>query len=239
MISNPRNIHGSSMRLLLIIAIISGSFCHFSRAQESYWSLEIHGGIPYNIPAPLVVKQENEPTIRLNARYSSEPFKSPGYYIFRGGYWKDGRSWEIEFVHYKLYLDNKPPEIQEFSISHGYNILTFNRALDKVLFGNFDYILRLGAGVVISHPENTIRNRPLEQDGGLSGAGYYFTGPVLNITIAKRFYLFEPLFINTEIKFNPSVSWVPVQDGQAIVWNMPITFAFGMGVDLFKRSKSD
>lgn len=227
------------MRHLLILAISTVSFCQFLRAQESYWSLEIHGGIPYNIPAPLVVKQDNEPTIRLNARYSSEPFRSPGYYILRGGRWKDGRSWEIEFVHHKLYLDNKPPEIQEFSISHGYNILTFNRAFTKVLFGNFDYLLRLGAGVVISHPETTIRNQAYVQDSGLFGAGYYFTGPVLNIALSKRFYLFDPLFINTELKFNPSVSWIPVEGGQAIVWNLPLTFAFGMGVDLFKNSNSD
>ena len=204
-----------------------------AEAQDSFWSFEIHGGIPYNIPSSLVIKQDNEPDIRLSARYRSEPFVSPGYYLLRAGRWKEGSAWEVEFVHHKLFLDNMPAEVQEFSISHGYNILTFNRAFDKVLFQNFNYVLRLGAGMVISHPETTVRDLSFDQDGGLFGAGYYITGPVLNITMAKRFYLVGGLFINAEAKFNPSVSWVPIENGQAIVWNMPLTFAFGMGVDLF------
>ena len=225
------------MARLLTIISFSFFFCLNILAQERYWSFEINGGIPYNFPSPLVIKQEGEPTIRLTARYRSEPFVSPGYYLLRGGRWNDGKAWEIEFVHHKLYLDNMPPEVQEFSISHGYNIFTVNRASEKLLFKDFNYILRLGAGVVISHPETTIRGLSLEQEGGTLGGGYYITGPVLNIAMAKRLYFLDPLFINLELKFNPSVSWIPIEGGQAIVWNFPVTFAFGMGVDLFNSDK--
>ena len=203
--------------------------------QESFWSFEISGGVPYNIPSPLTIKQDGEASIRLSARYKAEPFVSPGYYLWRAGKWKDKTAWEIEFAHHKLFLDNMPAEVQEFSISHGYNILTVNRAFDKLAFNKLSYTLRLGAGIVIAHPETTIRGLSLDQGKGLFGAGYYISGPVLNIAAAKRIYFLDPLFINLELKFNPSVSWVPVEQGQAIVWNFPVTFAFGMGVDLFRR----
>ena len=221
-----------------IITILFFLFISFNiLSQDRYWSIEINGGIPYNFPSPLVIEQNGESTIRLNAQYRSEPFVSPGYYLLRGGRWNNGKAWEIEFVHHKLYLDNMPPEVQEFSISHGYNIFTVNRAMNKVLFKKLNYILRLGAGVVISHPETTVRGLSLEQEGGTFGGGYYITGPVLNIAMAKRLYFLDPLFINLEFKFNPSVSWVPIEEGQAIVWNFPVTFAFGMGVDLFRIPK--
>ena len=222
------------MRRVWIILILAVCYGLPATGQESFWSFEIHGGIPYNIPSWLTITQEGEPTIRLNAQYRAEPFVSPGYYLFRAGRWNDDKAWEIEFVHHKLFLDNMPQEIQEFSISHGYNILTANRAFEKLAFKKLNYILRLGAGVVIAHPETTIRNLSLDQNKGMFGAGYYISGPVLNIAAAKRIYFLNPLFINLELKFNPSVSWVPVEQGQAVVWNFPVTLAFGMGVDLFK-----
>jgi hypothetical protein len=206
-------------------------------SQDSGWSFELQGGIPYNIPIPLTIKQDGEATIRLTARYSSEPFVSPGYYNWRLGHWKKGKSWEFEFIHHKLYLDNKPPEIQEFSISHGYNIAVVNRAFKKSI-DNFPFILRLGAGVVLAHPEITVRGQALEQDGGLFGWGYYISGPVLNISVAKRIYIVEQWFVNAELKFNPSYARVPVAGGHAIFWNMPITFAFGMGIDILGKSGS-
>ena len=217
-----------------VVILFAFLTCINLAAQDSFWSFDIQGGVPLNIPAPLVVRQDGQPTLRFTARYRAEPFVSPGFYVIRGGRWQNGKSWELEFAHHKIFLENMPPEIEEFSISHGYNILTINRAMNKVMFRNFKYTLRLGAGVVIAHPETTIRGLSLDQEKGLFGAGYYISGPVLNITMAKQLYFLDPLFINLELKFNPSVSWVPVEQGQAIVWNFPITFAFGMGVDLFK-----
>ena len=226
------------MKRSLIIFLVTFFVSRLVAGQESYWSFEIQGGIPLNIPAPLVIRQDGEATLRITARYRAEPFVSPGFYIYRGGRWKDNKAWEIEFAHHKLFLDNMPPEVEEFSISHGYNLLTVNRAFNKTLFKKFDYVLRLGAGAVIAHPETTIRGLSLDQGKGMFGAGYYITGPVLNITVAKRIYFLDPLFINLELKFNPSVSWVPIEQGQATVWNFPFTFAFGMGVDLFRRNPS-
>lgn len=228
----------SCMRTLVFIITFAFTFTDVALAQTGRWSFEIHGGLPYNIPAPLIIKQKNEETLRFNARYSSEPMIAPYYWVLRISRFQNNKSWEFEAIHHKLYLDNKPPEIQQFSISHGYNILVINRSFNKLAFQKHSFILRLGAGVVLSHPENKIRNKSLYQNGGVFDLGYYFTGPVLNISVAKRFYITNRLFVNTEIKFNPSVSWVPIVDGQAIVWNLPVTFIFGLGVDFIKETTS-
>ena len=112
----------SKCNILFIYIILAFSG---TQAQDTAWSIEFSGGIPYNFPSPLVIEQQGEPTLRLTARYSSEPFRSPIYYVWRIGRWKDGRAWEFE-----------------------------------------------------------------------------------------------------------SVSWVPIQNGQAVVWNFPVAFAFGLGIDL-------
>ena len=202
-----------------------------AQGQKASWSFELMGGLPYNLPTSLTIKQQGEPSLRLNARYSSEPFVSPGYYIYRVTRWQENSSWELEFIHHKLYLDNRPDEVTFFHISHGYNMLMVNRAYKKPIFEKHSFLFRLGAGIVIAHPENMVRGMALDESGGIGSSGYYISGPVLNVAVAKRFYLVKRLFIITELKFNPSVSWVPVADGRATVWNMPFTFAFGMGFD--------
>jgi len=206
-------------------------------AQSANWSFELHGGVPYNIPAPLIIKQNNEETLRFNARFRSEPLISPYYWVLRISRFKNNKSWELEAIHHKLFLDNKPPEIQDFTISHGYNILTINRSFNKLAFKKHAYILRLGAGLVLAHPENTIRNQELNQQKGIFGWGYYIGGAVFNIAVAKRFYFTDRLFVNSEFKFNPSVSKVPIVNGHAIVWNFPVAFALGLGVDFIKEKK--
>jgi hypothetical protein len=208
-----------------------------SNAQRAQWSFEFHGGLPYNIPSPLIIKQQNENVLRLNAKYYSEPMISPYYWVWRVSRFKDDKSWEFEAIHHKIYLKNTPPEVESFGISHGYNILTVNRSYSKTAFSKFSYILRLGAGVVLAHPENNIRDKRLSTENSAFGWGYYFSGPVLNVSVAKRFYLAKYLFANFELKFNPSVSKVPIADGHAIVWNLPLAFAFGLGVDFTKEKK--
>lgn len=215
--------------LLLIILITLNA-----NAQKSQWGFELHGGLPYNVPLPLTITQQNEPTIHFNAKYSSQPMTPPVYWVWRFSKWKNGKGWELEAIHHKLYLDNIPDEIQEFTITHGYNIVTVNRSFEKLLFQKHSYILRLGAGIVLAHPENEVRNQKLYPHDGLFELGYYISGPVLNLTVGKRFYFCNRAFLNTELKFNPSYSRVPIVSGHADVWNMAFAFVFGLGFDFIK-----
>ena len=64
--------------------------------------------------------------------------------------------------------------------------------------------------------------------------GYYFTGSGLNVSISKYFYTIKPVFMNTEVKFTPSFSRIPIVDGHADLWNIPLTFIFVIGIDILK-----
>ncbi|MBI4645720.1 MAG: hypothetical protein HY738_03745, partial [Bacteroidia bacterium] len=95
--------------------------------------------------------------------------------------------------------------------------------------------LRTGAGAVLPHPENTIRNMPLDENKGIFNLGYYLTGISFNFAIQYKFYLTKWLFSAFEIKINPSYCRVPVVYGSADVFNITFQANFGMGFDFVKQ----
>lgn len=218
--------------IILIIVFLSSS--GLLRAQKAIFSFEYHLGVAYNIPAPLIIHQTGEETLRFNAHFDSEPLQIPLYWQFRLARWKNVASWEFEAIHHKLYMIKNPDEIENFSISHGYNIISILRSQKMEIKDGFDFQLRYGIGAVLAHPENTIRGKKLSQEGGLLKSGYYISGPVLNVAVAKQFKLSERFYINSEFKFYPSLSKIPVVDGHSILWNVPVAFVVGLGID-FKK----
>lgn len=92
--------------------------------------------------------------------YETRGFEGPVHYTLRVTRWHDDRGWELQLLHHKLYLRNRPPGVEALSISHGFNIVTLGRAyaLDPWRF-------RFGLGPVIAHPEARI--------GGVSYGGDY------------------------------------------------------------------
>lgn len=215
-------------KILFVFLIYSG----YSIAQDVKYSFEYHLGYTYNIPAPLTIYQSGEEDLRLNAHFDSESFQVPLYWQFRFSRWKENSSWEFEAIHHKLYMVKNPDEIQNFSISHGYNIMSILRSNQVKLFDRHKFQLRYGLGTVLAHPESTIRGLKLREDGGLLKSGYYISGPVLNLAVAKHYSLTKRIYANTELKFYPSVSFVPVANGSAVVWSVPVAFIFGIGLDL-------
>jgi hypothetical protein len=116
------------------------------------------------------------------AEYSTEPFKESPYYAWRIG----KRRWSLELIHHKLYLENKPEDVQHFEVIHGYNLLTANRILKERRF-----ILRLGAGPVIAHPETEVcRKRFSNLEGDLFGTRHFMVaGACGQISAEKRILL--------------------------------------------------
>jgi hypothetical protein len=192
-------------------------------AQER-WTFELCGTVPYNVPLPLTIRQSGQPDINLTGRYSSKPFVTPVCWVWRIGRWSNQRSWELQAVHQKLYLDNRPPEVGSFSVSHGLNLVTINRGwlLDE-------YMVRGGAGIVLAHPEGTVRGKSLSEDRGILGMGYYVSGPVVMIGTARRFRLVGELFLDLEVMSALSCSDVPIADGDARVYNLVVQVNFGLG----------
>lgn len=210
--------------MLLFLSLVS-------KGQNAEWAFDIHGGLPWNIPVPMTVYQENQPEIYLNARFRTDPFSAPFFWLWRISRSNGSCSWEFEAVHHKLYLENPTDEIQSFSISHGYNMLIVNRGIQISFFDSFDFLLRTGAGIILAHPENRIREKKLDENLGWMNTGYYVSGPVLNISAGKLFHPVGPIRLNIEFRCNPSWSVVPVADGYARLWNLPLMLVFGTGVD--------
>ncbi len=218
--------------ITLVFLVLVASICpSFVQAERSY-SFELLGGTQFNIPTPLTIKQKGEETIKVNwAEYKSDAwtwFDSP-YYAWRIGLWEENRAWEIELVHEKIILKNKPKDVQHFEISHGYNLITFNRAwrLDKYL----GLIWRVGAGIVLTHPETTVRNRE-KGYGATFPNGFYISGPTAQIAVGKRINIWRGLFGVLEAKFTASyATHVPIADGHAEVPNAAVHGLFGLGYE--------
>lgn len=189
------------------------------------WSLDLFLGSALNIPTPLSIHQSGEERIFLYARYQEKPFKGSPYYAWRIAKWNQKQAWEFELVHHKLYLANKPPEIQRFEISHGYNLLTVNRAWEKTS----GLIIRVGAGIVLTHPETIIRGKKLPWGEGLDG--FYLSGSTVQVAIAKKFPISGSLFATAEGKFTASYAHIPIQDGSAYVPNLAFHGLLGFGFD--------
>jgi len=189
------------------------------------WSLDLFLGSALNIPTPLSIHQSGEERIFLCARYNENPFRGSPYYAWRIAKWNQNRAWELELVHHKLYLANKLPEIEQFEISHGYNLITVNRAWEKTN----GVIIRVGAGIVLTHPETIIRGKKLPWGEGLDG--FYLSGSTVQVAIAKKFPISGSLFATTEGKFTASYAHIPIQDGSAYVPNLAFHGLLGFGFD--------
>ncbi|MDD3179260.1 MAG: hypothetical protein PHQ04_02795 [Opitutaceae bacterium] len=188
------------------------------------WSFEFLGGAPYHFVTPLRIYQSGQPVIKVNARYNAKPFEVPRYYSVRIGAWSGNRAWEMELIHDKIYLKNRPPQVEEFSVSHGYNLLTVNRAwlLRK-------FVCRLGAGAVVAHPESTVRGKKIPEDRGLFNDGYYLSGPTVQTSLGRRIPLHPRLFLAAEVRLTASFARMPVENGRATVPTTAAHVLFGLG----------
>ena len=214
-------------RIFFIASIIIGS-CIDSQAQ-SLWTFEFQGGGAYNVPMPLSIRQQGYPDINLTAHYHTEALTLPVYMEVRLGRWQKDRSWEIEFIHHKLYLENTTHEVQKFNLSHGFNMIFLNRGFDQKTFR-----YHAGIGIVITHPESTIRGKEFGDSENTWDLGYYLSGPVMNLAISKPIWLSNRFFINAEAKTTFAYASVKVAQGNADVFNLTFHLILGVGVNLNK-----
>ncbi len=149
--------------------------------SDVHWSVQASVGTALNLPTPLTIRQSQGDDLRLRARYRTRAFQFPLYYALRVTRWDGDRAWALELRHHKLFLENPPDEVQQFSVTHGYNLLTVCR-----LRRDHGFVTGVGVGVVIAHPENVVRGRVLEETGGPLGGGYYLAGPTAAVLVARE-----------------------------------------------------
>lgn len=229
-IKNIRLIQKKSYRIqhfFLVFAFLSTLF--IPNTGLAIWSFEAASGVVYNLPVPLTIDQNGYPPINMTARYETKPFSPPPYYVLRIGQWTGNSAWEVEMLHHKVYLENTTEDIQRFTITNGYNLFHVNYAQ----LTDQRYIVRGGLGVVLTHPESTIRNQPFSETGGtLNNWGYYLTGPSGMLSLGKRFYLSKAFFIELEGKMTASYAVVPINGGQAQAPDVALHANIGLGYDV-------
>ena len=212
------------IQLVVLAIIISlGAF------GQSKWSIEVHGGDVLNLPLPLIIKQNGNPPIKITAHYSTEALTLPVYWDLRLSRWKEGKSIEAELIHHKLYLDNTTSEIEKFNISHGFNMLFFNRGFEKRKFR-----VHTGIGMVIIHPESRIRGLEFGDSTNDWDLGYYISGPAFNLAFGRPVRLSNRFFLNLEGKTTAAYSNAKIAKGHATVFNLAFHLNIGFGVDFFR-----
>ena len=199
----------------------------FPNLAMADWNIQLFTGSSYSFPSPLKIEQDGEDDINLTAEYETRAWSTQApYYALRIGKWTDNHAWEFESLHQKLYLTNKPDEVQKFAISHGYNINMLNYALSK-----YGFIYRIGGGFVMTHPETTVRGKSWEDDGGLNG--FYISGAGGQLAIEKRYIVTEKLSLSLELKMTAAYAEIPIADGTATVPNYAAHALIGIGYDFW------
>ena len=182
-------------------------------------TVEYFQGTAFNVPTTLTISQDGQPDISLSADYSVRPFDDRLYYAARLGFWKDDHGWLVELLHHKLYLENPPPDVEAFEVTHGYNMLMLNRAWRRPKL-----TIIAGGGAVIPHSNSLIRGkeRPITAPYTLAGvAGQAAVGRSLNFT--------NWLFGSVEGKVTFAWARVPVAEGHATVPNVAFHVLAGIG----------
>jgi hypothetical protein len=90
---------------------------------------------------------------------------------------------ELELVHHKLHIDHPRPPVEHVEVSHGYNLAYMNMARPANGF-----VVRLGAGLVIAHPEGRIAG--LRVGGSrrtLLRGGYHIAGGSFQLGLGRRY----------------------------------------------------
>jgi hypothetical protein len=196
------------------------------RAEDASWGAQVLVGGPINFRAPLTIRQDGEPELRVaRAHYRTEPFRSPLYYAI-GVFRRDGaREWAIELLHQKLHLVNRPPEVERFSVSHGFNLVTVSRG-----FRQADGVwARVSAGAVVAHPESTIRGRAYDEHRGTFGLGYHLSGATIGVGVQGRLPSTAILHGVAEARVTAAYAVVPVAGGTARMPSVSLHLLAGAG----------
>ncbi len=223
--SGPKPYTGEIVRGILAAWLAALLSTGAARA-ESGWSVQLGLGMPLNLPVPLSIRQSGQPDLRFAARYETRPFEMPVYWGAQVAHRSGDTDWALEILHQKLYLANPPPEVQDFSISHGYNLVTLSRGW-RVGTGLW---ARLGAGTVLAHPESTVRGRALPEGGAILGWGYRLSGVAVVAAVEQRVQIVDELFLALHGAVTGAYGAVPVADGSARVATLSLHARVALGV---------
>ena len=211
-----------AVRVLAVIAALALGVR--SAHAEPRWGVSASLGAAWNLPTPLTIRQAGFSDLRVRARYDGQSFRRPWYYALRVERTDRGQGWALAFVHHKLHLTNPPAGVEEFTVSHGFNLLILERSWQERGVRR-----SLGCGMVIAHPENVVRGKKLAERGGFFGRGYHASGALLSAALGREVPLRGRWFLPLEGRATAAWARVPVVDGHATVPNLALHALAGIG----------
>ena len=225
--SPHRNPHHGTPRAprpaALLLSALLACFAHDARAGDR-WAAELHLGGAWNLPMPLLIHQDGYEDLRFRARWETRAFEMPLYYVGRFVSRSGERGWMLDLTHHKIHLANPPAEVASFAVSHGYNLLSLYRLMERDARR-----VGFGGGVVIAHPESDVRGARQDERAGAFGTGYHVSGPSLGALAAWLPERRQGLYATAEARLTLSYAGMPVANGHARVPNVALHVTVGAG----------
>src|SRR5438105_9253273 len=128
-------------------SLILATMVLVSRAARAQVEFQAFLGSSVSAPSPLRITQAGQPDLHFTAHWATRPWLDTWYYAGRIGLWRGDRGWLLDFTHHKIYLTNRPAEVQSFQITNGVNMITVSRG-----FRHGPLSFALGAGAVVTNP---------------------------------------------------------------------------------------
>lgn len=152
-------------------------------------------------------------------------FASPPYYGYRLGRARGRLGFEAELTHLKVYArqGSLGPYVEQFSISHGLNLLVGSLVWRQPLAARVRLAARGGAGVAIPHGESQVRGEAQEQ--------YELSGLALEAAAGPEFLLGRRARAFVEYKISTAAPSVSVPGGTISGRYTSQHVAAGMGVE--------
>lgn len=204
--------------------VVSLVFVASATASSADWSVQASTGTAHSFETRLSIRQEGFEALSLTASYETRPFEGAPYFAWRVARRTASGAWELQLLHHKLYLSNRPPEVARFDITHGYNVVTVGRS-----WGRGGWTLRAGAGVVFAHPESTVRGRRFGPKEGILGLDQYLTGPSAVVGVGREWRFGEHVFVSPEVVVSAARARVPLNGGEATAPNVAAHLLVGLG----------
>ncbi len=192
------------------------------RAQ---WAVEAMLGTAVSANSPLTIRQDGYPPLHIDARWETRPFEPTIYYAIRVSRWWGKTGIFVDNLHHKLYLADPTADVQDFRITHGYNLFAVGPA-----FRRGEWAVTLGAGPVVTSPASTVRGRRRDYGGGILSTEYFVDGFHVQTGLNRRLHLSHTAFITADLRLSAGWAEVNVADGKAEVPNYAVHFLLGMGL---------
>lgn len=206
------------LQVFLILALTSTAGFVMAETLPAGLVLQVFGGTSINFPTTLNISQQGEPEISHRASWETRPWDQPLYWALRLRWQREKDGFEVQLLHHKMYLQDPPPTIQHFEITHGFNILTAN-----YLRRSRPVHWRVGAGVTLPNTFATVR-------GEISDIhDYSVGGPALLAGAGTELALTRRLFLAAEAQFIAGWATVDIARGEAKVTSLALHVLVGLG----------